>query len=64
MSLSAFLPSKSPWLNNIEPKWVHGKRAIVEPVSAYGDRVDRAHLRLLPVRLRSALNTTTLLNLH
>lgn len=26
------LPSKSPWLNNIEPKWVHGKRAIVEPV--------------------------------
>ena len=26
-----FLPSKSPWLNNIEPKWVHGKRAIVEP---------------------------------
>ena len=27
-----FLPSKSPWLNAIEPKWVHGKRAIVEPV--------------------------------
>ena len=26
-----FLPSKSPWLNAIEPKWVHGKRAIVEP---------------------------------
>lgn len=25
------LPSKSPWLNNIEPKWVHGKRAIAEP---------------------------------
>lgn len=25
------LPSKSPWLNAIEPKWVHGKRAIVEP---------------------------------
>ncbi len=20
------LPSKSPWLNSIEPKWVHGKR--------------------------------------
>jgi len=20
------LPSKSPWLNNIEPKWVHGKK--------------------------------------
>jgi hypothetical protein len=25
------LPSKSPWLNPIEPKWVHGKQAIVEP---------------------------------
>ena len=25
------LPSKSPWLNPIEPKWVHGKRAIVAP---------------------------------
>ena len=23
--------SKSPWLNRIEPKWVHGKRAIAEP---------------------------------
>lgn len=26
------LPTKSPWLNRIEPKWVHGKRAICEPV--------------------------------
>jgi DDE superfamily endonuclease len=25
------LPSKSPWLNPIEPKWGHGKRAVVEP---------------------------------
>jgi hypothetical protein len=25
------LPSRSPWLNAIEPKWVHGKRAVVEP---------------------------------
>ena len=25
------LPVKSPWLNCIEPKWVYGKRAIVEP---------------------------------
>lgn len=25
------LPVKSPWLNAIEPKWIHGKRAIVEP---------------------------------
>jgi hypothetical protein len=29
--LSCLLPSKSPWLNPIEPKWLHGKRAIVEP---------------------------------
>jgi hypothetical protein len=25
------LPTKSLWLNRIEPKWVHGKRAIAEP---------------------------------
>jgi len=25
------LPVKSPWLNSIEPKWVHGKKNIVEP---------------------------------
>jgi len=25
------LPVKSPWLNAIEAKWVHGKRAIAEP---------------------------------
>jgi hypothetical protein len=25
------LLSKSPWLNPIEPKWVHGKRAVAEP---------------------------------
>ena len=30
--LKCFLPVKSPWLNPIEPHWVHGKRAIVEPV--------------------------------
>ena len=24
------LPKKSPWLNAIEPKWVHGKRAVCE----------------------------------
>lgn len=27
----AKLPIKSPWLNPIEPKWVHGKRAVVAP---------------------------------
>jgi hypothetical protein len=25
-----WLPTKSPWLNPIEPKWVHGKRAVAE----------------------------------
>jgi transposase len=29
--IPCWLPTKSPWLNSIEPKWVHGKRAIVEP---------------------------------
>jgi len=28
--LSCLLPSKSPWLNSIEPKWVHGKRNVSE----------------------------------
>jgi hypothetical protein len=29
--LVSALPVKSPWLNPIEPKWVHGKRRTVEP---------------------------------
>jgi DNA-binding CsgD family transcriptional regulator/transposase len=29
--LACRLPSKSPWLNPIEPKWAHGKKAITEP---------------------------------
>lgn len=29
--IACYLPVKAPWLNAIEPKWVHGKRAIVEP---------------------------------
>jgi hypothetical protein len=32
------LPSKSPWLNPIEPKWIHTKRKVVEP-----DRLLTAH---------------------
>jgi len=24
-------PTKSPWLNPIEPRWVQGKRAVAEP---------------------------------
>jgi len=28
--LPFLLPTQSPWLNPIEPKWVHGKRNVVE----------------------------------
>jgi hypothetical protein len=56
--LSCYLPVKSPWLNPIEPKWVHGKRAIVEPtrllsaqeiadrVCAYFDCSHESHLTI------------------
>lgn len=45
--VSCLLPKQSPWLNAIEPKWVHGKRKVVEPdgrlLGAYelADRVCR-----------------------
>jgi transposase len=29
--VSCLLPTKSPWLNPIEPKWVHTKRKVVDP---------------------------------
>jgi transposase len=29
--LACYLPSKSPWLNPIEPCWAHAKRNVVEP---------------------------------
>jgi transposase len=29
--VSCPLPTKSPWLNPIEPMWLHGKRRVVEP---------------------------------
>lgn len=29
--VACFLPVKAPWLNPIEPKWAHGKKAVVEP---------------------------------
>jgi hypothetical protein len=56
--LACRLPSKSPWLNPIEPKWVHGKRAIIEPdrllsaqeiverVYAYYGCADEAHVAI------------------
>ena len=30
------LPSKSPWLNPIEPRWGHGKRAVMAPTRLLG----------------------------
>jgi transposase len=36
--LSCYLPIKSPWLNSIEPHWIHAKRKVAEPA------------RLLPAR--------------
>jgi transposase len=56
------LPIKSPWLNPIEPKWVHGKRAVSEParllsaaeletrVCAYYGCAQEAHL-LMPKKV-------------
>ena len=29
--LACYLPVKSPWLNPIEPKWLHSKKKVVEP---------------------------------
>lgn len=37
--IPCFLPSKSPWLNSIEPKWIHGKRAVVEPAAKLSAQV-------------------------
>ena len=29
--LTCLLPTKSPWLNPMEPIWLHAKRKVVEP---------------------------------
>ncbi len=34
--VSCLLPKQSPWLNAIEPKWLHGKRKVVEPDGLLG----------------------------
>jgi len=34
--VSCLLPKQSPWLNAIEPKWVHCKRKVVEPDGLLG----------------------------
>ena len=34
--VACFLPTKSPWLNAIEPKWIHSKRKVTEPERLLG----------------------------
>jgi hypothetical protein len=34
--VSCLLPKQSPWLNAIEPKWVHAKRKVIEPERLLG----------------------------
>ncbi len=34
--ITCLLPKKSPWLNAIEPKWIHGKRKVIEPDGLLG----------------------------
>lgn len=36
--ISCFLPVKSPWLNAIEPHWVHAKRKVSQPDRLLGAR--------------------------
>jgi hypothetical protein len=33
---ACFLPTKIPWLNAIEPKWIHSKRKVTEPERLLG----------------------------
>jgi hypothetical protein len=42
--IACYLPSRSPWLNPIEPHWVHAKRKVVEPGRLLGsyELADRA----------------------
>jgi hypothetical protein len=32
----SLLPTRSPWLNAIEPKWIHSKRKVVESERVLG----------------------------
>jgi transposase len=34
--VACLLPTKSPWLDAIEPKWIHGKRKVTEPERLLG----------------------------
>lgn len=49
--LTCLLPSKSPWLNSMEPVWLHAKRKVVEPD---GDLT----VNVLKERLCAHFNTT------
>lgn len=42
--IACYLPSRSPWLNPIEPHWIHAKRKVVEPDRLLGsyELADRA----------------------
>jgi transposase len=44
--VACFLPVKSPWLNPIEPRWAHGKKAIVEPDRLLSAEEVRERVRL------------------
>jgi len=41
--VTCYLPVKSPWLNPIEPVWLHAKRRVVEPARLLpaADLIDR-----------------------
>jgi transposase len=43
--VACYLPFKSPWLNPIEPKWVHSKRRVAEPARLLPARelIERVH---------------------
>lgn len=58
--LACELPSKSPWLNPIEPKWLHGKRAIVKPdgVLSVEEVIDRVHAYYGCERLQHIVQNT------
>ncbi|GHO61489.1 hypothetical protein KSC_003810 [Ktedonobacter sp. SOSP1-52] len=48
--IPCWLPTRNPWPNRIEPKWVHGKRAIVEPARLLPAQELKQRERLLPAQ--------------
>ena len=55
--LTCLLPVQSPWLNPMEPHWLHAKRAIVEPD---GELVVAETKRRLCAHFQVSLETATL----